>query len=95
MKTIIEDTWFSADTKIRIGHGMDELVFRRCAFEGGDIFVEHDVDRPIFSECAFLGTNFSGQALSARIATRCHSAPGETEAAASEMVFSLHARFRR
>lgn len=95
MKTVIQDTWFSADTRIRISHGMDQLVFRRCSFEGGDIFVEHDVDQLIFSDCAFWGTNFSGQALSARIATGCHSTPGETEAAASKTVFSLRARFRR
>jgi hypothetical protein len=95
MKICIEDTWFPAGTKIRIGPGADELVFLRCSFEGGEIFVEHDVDEMIFLQCVFHGTSFSGQPLSERIATRCHSAPIETEAVATGPAASRHARFRR
>lgn len=95
MRIRIENTWFPAGTKIRIGRGADELVFLRCSFEGGEIFVEHDVDGEIFSQCVFQGTSFSGQPLSGRIATQCHSAPAETEAVATGPVASRHARFRR
>ena len=83
MKIRIEDTWFPAGTKIRIGRGEDELVFLRCSFEGGEIFIERDVDRGIFSQCVFHGTNFSGQPLSERIASGCHCVPVGTEAAAT------------
>jgi hypothetical protein len=95
MRIRIENTWFPAGTKIRIGRGADELVFLRCFFEGGEIFVEHDVDGEIFSQCVFQGTIFSGQPLSRRIATQCHSAPVETEAAAAGPAASRRAKFRR
>src|SRR5579875_3151245 len=94
MRIRIENTWFPAGTKIRIGRGADELVFLRCFFEGGEIFVEHDVDGEIFSQCVFQGTIFSGQPLSRRIATQCHSAPVETEAAAARQVSPVSASAR-
>lgn len=84
MKAIIEDTWFPAGTKIRIGGGADELLFLRCSFEGGEIFVGPEVDRMIFSQCVFRGTSFSGQGLTERIAIACHSASPETEETAPE-----------
>ena len=84
MRAIIEDTWFPAGTKIRIGGGADELLFVRCAFEGGEIEIEPEVDRTIFSQCVFRGTRFSGQSLSDRIAIACRlTAPGTEEAAES------------
>lgn len=95
MKTIIEDTWFPAGTKIHIGPGLDDLVFLRCSFEGGEIFVAHDVNRTIFSHCVFHGTSFNGQPLSARIASGCHSALAETEMAATGPAASRPARLRR
>jgi hypothetical protein len=79
MRTIIEDTTFPAGTHIRISGGIDELLFLRCSFEGGEILVEHEVDRIIFSQCFFRGTNFSEQSLSERIATACRRVPPETE----------------
>jgi len=93
MKTIIEDTWFPAGTRIRIGGGPDELLFLRCSFEGGEIFIGHEVDRTIFSRCVFRGTSFSGQSLSERIAIACHSVPPETEEAAAASGLR-QARFR-
>lgn len=82
MRAIIEDTWFPAGTRIRIGGGADELLFLRCSFEGGEIFVGHEVDRMIFSQCIFRGTSFSGQRLTERIAVACHTAlPGTEETA--------------
>ena len=95
MKIRIEDTSFPAGTKIRISRGADELVFLRCSFEGGEIFVEPDVEGEIFLQCVFHGTSFGGQPLSERIAIRCHSAPAETEAAAMGPAAFRHARFRR
>ena len=96
MKTVIEDTWFPAGTRIRIGAGADELAFRHCSFEGGEIFIEHEVDRTIFSQCFFHGTSFSGQPLSDRIAAGCHGAPGGTEAAAAKGAsVRKPAKFRR
>ena len=95
MKVVIEDTWFPAGTRISVGGGADTLVFLRCSFEGGEIFVEHDVDRTIFSQCVFHGTSFSGQPLSDRIAAGCHRAPVGTEAAAKGPAASRHAAFRR
>lgn len=94
MKTVIEDTWFPSSTRIRIGTGADELSFVRCAFEGGDIFIEQNVDIRIFSQCTFHGTSFSGQPLSERIAVECHGVPAATEAAAKGPVRSQHPRFR-
>lgn len=79
MRTVIEDTWFPACTRIRIDVGADELLFLRCSFDGGEIFIGHGVDRTVFSRCVFRGTSFSGQSLSERIATACHCAPPETE----------------
>jgi hypothetical protein len=81
MKTIIEDTWFPAGAKIRIGLGTDELLFVRCTFEGGDIFVEPTVGDTVFSNCLFRGTKFSGQSLSERISIHCRSAASGTEEA--------------
>ena len=78
MKAIIEDTWFPAGTKIRIGAGADQLLFVRCSFEGGEILVEPGIDRLIFSQCIFRGTHFSGQALSDRIATGSRGVAAET-----------------
>lgn len=95
MKVVIEDTWFPAGTRISVGGGADTLVFLRCSFEGGEIFVAHDVERTIFSRCVFHGTNFTGQPLSDRIGRECHSTPVTTESAATRAVASRHARFRR
>lgn len=94
MKITIEDTWFPAGTKIRVGGGADELAFLRCTFEGGDIFIELDVDRRIFLHCVFQHTRFSGQPLSERVAVGCRSASVATEAAAMGPV-APHAKFRR
>ena len=94
MRAIIEDTWFPASTRLRIGEGADELLFLRCSFEGGEIFVEHAIDRTIFSHCVFRGTSFSGQSLSERIAAACRSAPAETEETAAPRG-SREGRFRR
>lgn len=82
MRAIIQDTWFPAGTNIRIGGGRDELLFLRCSFEGGEIFVGPEVDRMIFSQCVFRGTSFSGQTLTERIAIACHSAAPEIEESA-------------
>ena len=95
MRTVFEDTWFPSCTKIRIGRGTDELSFERCSFEGGEIFIEEDVDRSIFSHCLFQHTRFSGQPLSDRIATACHSTASGTEAAASGPATARYPRFRR
>ena len=95
MKMVVEDTWFPAGTKIRISGGTDELIFLRCSFEDGEIFVEYDVEGTIFSRCIFRGTSFRGQRLSTRIASECRSVPGEMESAATEPVAVRHARFRR
>jgi hypothetical protein len=95
MRMIIEDTWFPACTKIRIGLGADELSFRRCSFEGGEIFIETGVDRRIFSRCLFQHTRFSGQPLSDRIADSCHSAAVGTEAAAMAPTGVRRDKFRR
>ncbi|HEY0183216.1 MAG TPA: hypothetical protein VGC09_10455 [Rhodopila sp.] len=80
MRAIIENTCFHTDTRIRIAAGADEMLFLRCSFEGGEIFIEQEVDRTIFSQCVFRGTHFSGQRLSARIAVGCQSALADTEA---------------
>jgi hypothetical protein len=79
MRTIIEDTWFPAGTRIRIGQGSDELLFVRCSFEGGEILIEHEVDRTIFAQCIFRDTRFSGQSLCDRIASACCTVPAQTE----------------
>lgn len=84
MKAIIEDTWFPAGTKIRINDGADELLFRRCSFDGGEIFIADEIKRMIFSRCVFRGTRFSGQSLTERIATACRSVSPATEETASE-----------
>lgn len=82
MTTVIEDTWFASGTKIRIGGGLDEVLFRRCSFDGGEIFIGDDVDRTIFMQCIFRGTSFTGQLLTERIAIACQSAsPGTEETA--------------
>ena len=94
MRAIIEDTWFPAGARLRIGEGGDELLFLRCSFEGGEIFVEHAIHRTIFSQCVFRGTSFSGQSLSERIAVACRSAPAETEETAAP-VGPRAGRFRR
>jgi hypothetical protein len=94
MRTVIEDTWFPAGTKIRVGKGADELSFLRCTFEGGEIFIEPDVERTIFLHCVFQHTRFSGQPLSERIAVGCRHASVDTEASAIAPV-ARHARFRR
>jgi hypothetical protein len=83
MKAIIEDTHFPAGTRIRISGGPDELLFVRCLFEGGEIFIGQEVDQMIFSQCVFRGTSFSGQSPSERIAIACHSARPDTEATAA------------
>ncbi|MDR3530759.1 MAG: hypothetical protein P4L90_09425 [Rhodopila sp.] len=93
MRAIIEDTWFPAGTRIRIGAGTDELLFLRCSFEGGEILIEHGVDRMVFSQCVFRGTRFSGQSLSERIAIACRSAPAETEETAAP-IGSREGKFR-
>jgi len=93
MRAIIEDTWFPVGTKLRIGEGADELLFLRCSFDGGEIFVEYAINRTIFSQCVFRGTNFSGQLLSERIAAACRSVPAETEEAAPP-IGSRGVRFR-
>lgn len=82
MRTVIEDTWFPAGTKIHVGKGTDELSFRRCTFEGGEIFIEPNVNGRIFLHCVFQHTRFSGQPLSERIAVACHNAFVHTEASA-------------
>ena len=79
MRTIIENTWFPASTMIQIGEGSDQLEFRRCSFEGGQILIEQEVHRTIFRECVFRGTTFAGQCLSDRIAIACRQAPADTE----------------
>jgi hypothetical protein len=94
MRTVIEETWFAAGTNIRVGKGADELSFRRCTFEGGEIFVEPNVDTTIFIQCVFQHTRFSGQPLSERIAVGCRTAIVDTEAAAFTPS-ARHARFRR
>ena len=71
MKTIIEDTWFPAGTRIRIGGGSDALRFIHCSFEGGEIQIEVGVDQAVFERCTFRGTSFVGQPLSDRVATGC------------------------
>ncbi|PPQ36096.1 hypothetical protein [Rhodopila globiformis] len=94
MRAIIEDTWFPAGTRIRIGQGSDELLFIRCSFEGGEIVFEREVDRTIFSQCIFRGTRFIGQTLCDRIASACSAVAGETEDTAAQTA-SRHGRFRR
>ncbi|HEX2944093.1 MAG TPA: hypothetical protein VHO91_23765 [Rhodopila sp.] len=94
MKAIIEDTWFPAGTRIRIGGGTDELRFVRCSFEGGEIVVEQEVDRTVFSQCIFRGTRFSGQSLSDRIADACRTVRSHTEDTAPP-VTTRAGRFRR
>jgi hypothetical protein len=94
MKTVIEDTWFPAGAKIRVGKGADELSFLRCTFEGGEIFIEPNVEGTIFLHCVFQHTRFSGQPLSERIALGCHNAFVDTEAAAIAPA-ARRARFRR
>ncbi len=94
MRIIIEDTWFPAGTKIRVGPGADELSFLRCTFEAGEIFIEPEVDRRIFLHCVFQHTYFSGQPLSERIAVGCHSAFVDTETAAMGPIVR-HPKFRR
>jgi hypothetical protein len=79
MHTIIEDTWFPAGTRIRIGAGSDALRFVHCAFEGGEIEVEQTVDQAVFIRCTFRGTSFRGQPLSERIATGCRQLQPATE----------------
>lgn len=94
MRVIIEDTWFPASTRLRIGEGADELLFLRCSFEGGEIFVDHAINRTIFSQCVFRGTIFSGQSLSERISTECRTAQADTEETAPP-IGSREGRFRR
>lgn len=94
MKAIIEDTWFPAGTRLRIGEGEDELLFLRCSFEGGEIFIERTINRTIFSQCVFRGTTFSGQSLSERISAACRTAPAETEETAAP-IGSRVGRFHR
>ncbi len=94
MKVLVQDTWFPSGTRIRIGGGVDEILFLQCSFDGGDIFIEPDVDRTIFSQCRFRGTNFSGQKLSERIAIGCRAAPADTEETAAA-AGARDGRFRR
>lgn len=94
MRTIIEDTWFPASTKICVGKGADELSFLRCTFEGGEIFIEPNVEGTIFLHCVFQHTRFSGQRLSERIAVGCRNAFVNTEAAAATRN-PQHGKFRR
>jgi len=94
MRLTIEDTWFPASTRIHVGRGSDELSFRRCTFEGGEIFIEPDVNCSIFQRCVFQHTRFSGQPLSKRISDDCHTAAVGTEAAAADET-ARRARFRR
>ena len=94
MKTLIEDTWFPAETKIRIGAGVDALSFVRCYFEGGEIFIAADVQQRIFSQCCFHGTRFSGQPLSEQIAGECQGFSACTESAAGARA-APPAKFRR
>jgi hypothetical protein len=95
MKTVFEDMWFPAGTRIRIGAGSEELFFLRCSFVGGEIFVSGEIDRPIFSQCVFQGTSFSGQPLSERISLGCRECPPETETVATGPAVSRPAKFRR
>jgi hypothetical protein len=94
MRVVIEDTWFPPPTKIRVGHGGDELTFSRCTFEGGEIAIDPEVDRRIFLHCVFQHTRFTGQVLSERIAIGCQKGPVDTEAAAST-ADARNAKFRR
>jgi hypothetical protein len=94
MRAIIEDTWFPAGTRIRIGRGSDELLFVRCSFEGGEIVFEREVDQTIFSQCIFRGTRFIGQSLCDRIASACSAVAAQTEDTAP-VHESRQGRFRR
>jgi hypothetical protein len=94
MRVAIEDTWFPAGTRIRVGRGADELSFVRCTFEGGEITIEPDVDRRIFRHCVFQHTRFTGQPLSERISIDCHRASVGTESAETGLT-ARHVKFRR
>jgi hypothetical protein len=95
MKTTIEDACFSAGAKIRIDRNAGDLAFRRCSFEGCDIFVAAEVETMIFTQCVFRGTTFSGQPLSPRIASDCQCGCADVEVAGTAPVALQQARFRR
>ena len=94
MRVVIEDSYFPAGTRIRIGRGSDALTFLRCTFEGGEIAIDPEVDQEIFRRCMFLQTHFPGQALSDRIAVDCSRPSVATEASAPAASTPFR-RFRR
>jgi hypothetical protein len=79
MDVIIRDAMFCRHTVIEIRPGQDRVVFERCVFEGGYVFVDEAIDCTTFVACSFHGTSFTGQALSPRIARECHWQPAPTE----------------
>jgi len=95
MKATIEDACFSAGAKIRIDGDTGELAFRRCSFEGCDIFVAAGIEGTIFTQCVFRGTTFSGQSLSPRIASDCQWGCADIEIAGTAPVAAQHVRLRR
>jgi hypothetical protein len=95
MKTTIEDACFSAGAKIRIDRETGDLAFRRCSFEGCDIFVAAEVETTIFTQCVFRSTTFSGQPLSPRIASDCQCGCPDVEVAGAAPAAVQHTRFRR
>jgi hypothetical protein len=95
MTVTIEDACFLPGAKIRVEAGASALAFRRCSFEGCDIFVADAVDATVFMQCIFRGTTFSGQPLSPRIASACQCGCAEVEMATPAPVTAPHMRFRR
>jgi hypothetical protein len=95
MTATIEDACFTAGAKIRVDRGTGELAFRRCSFEGCDIFVAAEVETTIFTQCVFRCTTFSGQPLSPRIAHDCQSGCADVEVAGAPSAMAQHTRFRR
>jgi hypothetical protein len=95
MTMIIEDACFTANAKIRIIRAAGDIAFRRCSFEGCEIFVADEVEEPVFTQCLFRGTSFTGQSLSPRIARDCQCGCADTETTTMSSLTAERVRFRR
>ncbi len=80
MDVTIKDAMFCQHSVVDVGKGKDLLTFEHCIFAGGHVHVDPEIDRQIFVACSFQGTEFTGQPLSARIATASQWQPATTEA---------------
>jgi hypothetical protein len=95
MTMIIEDACFTADAKIRIIRVAGNVTFRRCSFEGCEIFVAAEVEEPVFTQCLFRGASFTGQPLSPRIARDCQCCCADIEMTKTSSLLAERVRFRR